>query len=210
MMQQYQRLRFHIRMTFEDLKMRINPAWYESRAQELAGIAEQQEFRSLAEELDREYEEYIRSEPVLQLENTMLFSGGYKKRKCNFLTVRHYRRSVQKVYSWALEHGFDTFIVDESTPVGLLALEIFLALRNSGETFRLYALRTKYIGQRKSYRLISETNVELALMEASCDYSYQLLDKQQMRQKIISQISAWYDEKGLHVAEQYAKSEHPI
>ena len=52
-MQQYQRLRFHIRMTFEDLKMRINPAWYESRAQELAGIAEQQEFRSIRQGVRR-------------------------------------------------------------------------------------------------------------------------------------------------------------
>lgn len=58
------------------------------------------------------------------------------------------------------------------TPLGLLALEVLVELREQDENFHVYAVRSIYFGKRKTYRPIPEAPVELAFLATRADYSY--------------------------------------
>lgn len=51
-------------------------------------------------------------------------------------------------------------------------METLLDLRSSGEQFNLYAVKSKRISRRKSYRLIRETEIKLIWSINKCDYHY--------------------------------------
>ena len=62
-----------------------------------------------------------------------------------------------------------------TTPFGLLAMEVLLDLRSAGANFALYTISSRHVGRRRSFRLIQETDIELAWNLAKCDYRYQCL-----------------------------------
>ncbi|RKI64551.1 hypothetical protein D7V91_16025 [bacterium 1xD42-67] len=156
-----------------------------------------EELQQLAAETVAEYEEYMSSEPVLVPQDTMLFSSGHHSRRCNFLTARRYRAYIRMSYIWAQKHGINTFIADYTTPFGLLALETLLELRSIGEDFTLYTINSRHIGRRKSYRLIWETDLELAWILAKCDYRYQCLYSADTLYKIYLNSGTHCNEDGI-------------
>lgn len=201
--QQYKRFRTHAHIVSVHIRSKLFPEPDQELFHAFDDLENDEQLCQWAEEFDRECEEYVRSEPVLNATKTILFSnGGRHMLLCNFLTARYYRTLIRKTYFWAVANGFDTFIVivDESTPVGLLALEVLLDLRSVGESFRLYAVRTKSIVQRKSYRLIPETNLELCMMNARCDYRYDRMSIYFMKHKICPKPTAWTSKKSIHIA----------
>ena len=134
-----------------------------------------EDLRQLAAEAVAEYEEHVNSEPVLVPQETILFTSGRHSHRCNFLTARRYRTYIRMTCIWAQKQGISTFIADYTTPFGLLAMEILLELRSAGTDFTLYAVSSRHVGRRRSYRLIWETDLELAWNLAKCDYRYQCL-----------------------------------
>ena len=132
-----------------------------------------EELQELSRTLVEEYEEYINSEPVLAPQTTILFAGQDHGRRCNFLTARRYRTYIRLSYAWARKQGITTFIVDYTTAFGLLAMETLLELRSKGADFVLYAMNSRHFARRKSYRLIPETDIEIAWDLSKCDYRYQ-------------------------------------
>lgn len=147
-------------------------------------------------------EELLGVEPLLVPQRTILYGGGYHRKTCNFITAKRYRSYIRQSYFWAVQQGFDTFITDVATPFGLLALETLRDLRSEGETFYLYTVRSKMFAQRKSYRLIPETPLELAFLEGSCDYRYLHLYKKEMLEKVLSKIGAVCNPKGIRLMKQ--------
>ena len=156
---------------------------------------ELQEFsRTLAEE----YEEYINSEPVLVPQTTILFAGQDRGRRCNFLTARRYRTYIRLSYVWARKQGITTFVVDYTTAFGLLAMETLLELRGKGADFLLYAINSRHFAKRKSYRLIPETDIEIAWDLSKCDYRYQCTYSADTLYRIYSSVGMRCAEDGIH------------
>ena len=134
-----------------------------------------EELKDFSKMVEEEYEERITCEPVLDPKTTILFTSGHHRRRCNFLTARRYRTYIRLSYLWAREQGITTFITDYTTPFGLLAMETLLELRSTGADFVLYAISSRYFARRKSYRLIPETDIEIAWNISKCDYRFQCL-----------------------------------
>lgn len=147
-------------------------------------------------------EEFLDIEPNLNPQQTILCGGGYYRKSCNFLTANKFRSYIRKTYFWASKRGIDVYITDVATPFGLLALETLLSLRNEGEHFQLYSVRSKLFVKRKTYRLIRETPVEMALLESKCDYCYQFLDPSEMVHKILSKSGLWCNTRGIRIAQK--------
>lgn len=205
MNEQIKRLCFHTRMTLFSVRKKFFPLSLGKilDSSELTKLTKEEvhELKELDKSLQQEHEEYIRSEPILIPQNTMYFGGGRPKKKVNFLSANHYRADIQKAYAWAISHGINVFVVDYAKPIGLLALETLLDLRCSGETFRLYAVQTARLRCLKSYRLIRETDVEIFLMLAKCDYHFHYLTILEMFDKISSRVGYLYNEDGIQVEE---------
>jgi len=169
-------------------------------ANDLAATVEEiEEFRELDKRLQQEYEEHIRSEPVLIPQNTMYFGGGKSKKKVNCLNASRYRADIQQACTWALSHGINVFVVNCARPIGLLALETLLELRHAGETFQLYVDQITCIRHMKSYRLIRETDLEIIFMLSQCDYRFQRLTILERFDKIASKVGYRYNEDGIHI-----------
>lgn len=160
-------------------------------------IEDSEELQQFAKVLETEYEEHINSEPVLIPQTTILYTSGHHSRRCNFLTARRYRTYIRWSFDWAQKHGITTFIADYTTPFGLLALEILLERRTSGTDFALYAVSSRHIGCRKSYRLIQETDIEIAWTLAQCNYHYQSLYSVDTLHKVYSGAGIWCTEEGI-------------
>lgn len=122
--------------------------------------------------LELHFEEHRAAEPTLEPRRTMIFSSYNSKKKCNFLTAKYYKRLIAKDLHWALERGFTNILVDYTTPYGLLALETFLPLKTSEVSFQLFSIKTRLISDRKSFRLIPETNAEIDAFIKKCDYNF--------------------------------------
>lgn len=203
MNEQIERLCFHMRMAAFSLRRKIFllPLEKPLDGSELTGLMKEEirKLREQDESLQREREEYIRSEPILIPQNTMFFGGGKSKKKVNFWNAGHYRADIQKAYAWAISHGINVFVVDYSKPIGLLALETLLDLRCADESFRLYAVQTARARSTKSYRLIRETDIEIIQMLAKCDYFFHYLTIVEMFDKISSKVGYRYNEDGIQI-----------
>jgi hypothetical protein len=101
-------------------------------------------------------------------DTAIVFTGEHGKR-CNFLTAWYYRRRIRRIAEESFSKGVNTFFADYMDPFGLLALETLCEMKKDGENFALYALQSGSIAERKSYRLIPETNVELIFLGAYFD-----------------------------------------
>ena len=206
MNEQFYRLCFHMRRTASSLRSKLFPfslnKILESANDLAATVEEIEEFRELDKRLQQEYEEHIRSEPVLIPQNTMYFGGGRNKKRVNFLNADHYRAEIKKAYTWAISHGINVFVVNYARPIGLLALETLLELRHAGETFQLYVDQITCIRHMKSYRLIRETDLEIIFMLSQCDYRFQRLTILERFDKIASKVGYRYNEDGIHIDER--------
>ena len=58
------------------------------------------------------------------------------------------------------------------TPLGILALETLLDERQKGAKFNIYTIRSTHVTLRRTYRLVKETPIELAILTSSGDYHY--------------------------------------
>jgi len=206
MNEQFHRLCFHMRRTASSLRSKLFPfslnKILESANDLAATVEEIEEFRELDKRLQQEYEEHIRSEPVLIPQNTMYFGGGKSKKKVNCLNASRYRTDIQQACTWALSHGINVFVVNYARPIGLLALETLLDLRRAGETFQLYVDQITCIRHMKSYRLIRETALEIIFMLSQCDYRFQRLTILERFDKIASKVGYRYNEDGIHIDER--------
>ena len=206
MNEQFHRLCFHMRRTASSLRSKLFPfslnKILESANDLAATVEEIEEFRELDKRLQQEYEEHIRSEPVLIPQNTMYFGGGKSKKKVNCLNASRYRADIQQACTWALSHGINVFVVNCARPIGFLALETLLELRHAGETFQLYVDQITCIRHMKSYRLIRETDLEIIFMLSQCDYRFQRLTILERFDKIASKVGYRYNEDGIHIDER--------
>ena len=202
----YSRLRFHIQnLTFLPLPVQELLLWPWSkkidRAFEKAGEQlsdkEKGDIRKAVEEFEaRRYSNL----PELDPQRTMLFySKDIEHSCCNWITARHFRRYIFKCCHWATQHGITTFIIDYTSTFGLLAMESLISCKNQGEDFQLYSVRSDYIGRRKSYRLIPETNLEIIFLTMECDYDY-LLRPQEAISAVFPNVGAVCSEKGIWMA----------
>lgn len=132
----------------------------------------EQNYRVCDQEKDRPYQEHKAAEPTLEPRRTIVFSSYNSKKRCNFVTAHYYRRLITKNLKWAIERGFSNVLVDYTTPYGLLALETLLPIKTNGTRFNLYAVKSLLFSERKSYRLVPETNIEIAFLTRECDYSF--------------------------------------
>lgn len=124
------------------------------------------------EYLEQRFKEHKAAEPTLEPRRTIIFSSYNSKKHCNFVTANYYKRLITRNLQWALERGFTNVLVDYTTPYGLLALETLLPIKTNGTRFNLYAVKSLLFSERKSYRLVPETNIEIAFLTRECDYSF--------------------------------------
>lgn len=153
--------------------------------------------------IERNYQEHLAAEPVLEPRRTFLFSSYGGKSRCNILTANYYRKSIERSFQWAAERGFTAFLVDYTTPFGLLALETLLLLKNDGLTFNLYCIRSRYFGERKSYRLLPETDLEITLLAGQCDYVFSQYLPDESQAKFFPNVGALCNESGIVISSRW-------
>ncbi len=204
MMKQVQRLRFWIHKSCSKLSIFLMEHLHyrqeniDLEASEFKAADCSEELQDFSKMVEEEYEERINCEPVLDPKTTILFTSGHHRRRCNFLTARRYRTYIRLSYLWAREQGITTFITDYTTPFGLLAMETLLELRSTGADFVLYAISSRYFARRKSYRLIPETDIEIAWNISKCDYRFQCLYSVDTLHKVYSNAGVRCTENGIH------------
>lgn len=154
-----------------------------------------------AEEIERMLQEHEAAEPQLDPRRTMLFYSRSNETGCNAITAPSFRNRILNALEWAQDHGITAFLADYTTPFGLLALETLVELRESDDSFRVYAVRGMPIAMRKSYRLVPETGIELAFLTAGADYSYHLHPAEAIV-RVMPNAATQCSEKGLWVAKE--------
>ena len=97
MNEQFYRLCFHMRRTASSLRSKLFPfslnKILESANDLAATVEEIEEFRELDKRLQQEYEEHIRSEPVLIPQNTMYFGGRQARMSHIWIPLRMWKTS---------------------------------------------------------------------------------------------------------------------
>ena len=173
------RIEFHLKMRAHTLK-----SWWEEtvlgRSDEIKIAAARAAAESISQEEKAEIsrtmaewsEEKDAKRPVLDPRRTMLIFSKPEEHACNTLTATAYRLKLLAAVKWAQERGITTFLTDYYTPLGLLALETLVELKEAGTDLRVYAVHSTYLRQRRSYRAIKETPLELIYLSAQADYCY--------------------------------------
>lgn len=208
MMKQFTRLNFWLHKSCSKLSVffmerlphrqrRVDEAMFEFEDADCS-----EKLQAFARTLAEECEEYIGSEPVLVPQTTILFTGRNQRRRCNFLTARRYRTYIRLSYAWARKQGVTTFVVDYTTAFGLLAMETLLDIRNTGADFALYAISSRRFARRKSYRLIPETNIEVAWDLSKCDYRYQCPYSVDTLKRVCASVGIRCTEDGIYCKRQ--------
>jgi len=153
------------------------------------------------EEIRRMFEEDLPTAPPIDRRRTLLFLSRPEEHDCNSITVLKYRKNVLLALQWAQEHGISTFAVDYATPLGLLALETLLDERKKGVEFKIYTIRSTHVALRRTYRLVKETPIELAILSSSGDYNYTMLPDEATR-FMFSHIAIHFTEAGCWFCDQ--------
>ena len=133
----------------------------------------------------------------------MLFISG-RRRRCNFLNAWWYRRAILRNYHWGKQRGFTEYVADPYSPFGLLAMETLGRLKRSGEKLLLYSVHSCHVGQRRSYRLIPETGLEVLFLEnAVCDYIYRQLIPEEVPEEVFTNVGAFCTEGGILISKRW-------
>lgn len=151
-------------------------------------------------DIQKDMEEYAAAEPKLDPRRTMLFFSRPDEHRCTAVTAPFYRKRINRAVQWALDHGINTFLADYATPLGLMALEILIEHPGRHKAFHVYAIKSTFINKRRSYRLVKETGLEIAILTSSADYSYHDLPVETL-QRIVPCAGTRYTEKGLWVSQ---------
>ena len=198
----FYRIRFHISMFFRGLLIDLEDFIHRKTAKDYldefwtrcAEISPED-----SEDIEQTIEEHLFNEPQLDPRRTMLFQSRPEEHDCNTLTAALYRNRVLNTLVWAKEHGITTFLADYSTPFGLLALEILVELRKHDDSFRVYSVKSQFFSNRKTYRTIPETGVEMAILSTSADYSFNTMPPETI-QRILPNAATHCTESGLWIA----------
>lgn len=196
------RLVFWMRESALHAKFRLYERWpslfphaldIEEQYEELPEDAAELEF------LELHLEEHKAAEPKLEPRRTIIFSSYNSKKRCNFLTTKYYKRRITRNLQWALERGFTNILVDYTTPYGLLALETFLPLKSDGARFHLYSIKSCLFSERRSFRLIPETDIEISFMTRECDYSFSQYLPEETLFRIFNNAGVLCSESGIAI-----------
>lgn len=167
---------------------------------------EKADLKESMKEAEQTKADYIARMPKLEPRRTMLFSSG--SRRCNFLTARWYRRMILRHYRWGVGCGFTSYIVDSYSPFGLLALETLGKLKEDGEDLTLYCVHGCRFAQRRSYRLIPKTGLEILLLEHGvCDYIFRHLSPQVAWIGIFDRAGVMCTEHGRAISRKWISQE---
>lgn len=139
--------------------------------------------------------------PDLDATKTMAFHPWFKNHRCNFLTAKKYRRRICTAIEWGIANGIEIFLVDYTTPFGLLALETLLEKQGEHGSFKIYVYQTEHFRKRRSYRIVKETPVELCLLAARADYFYGT-DPVFALIHVLPRIAVHYSEGGMMIIEK--------
>ena len=169
------RIRFYIGMAIRDGLSSI----YE-KACVITGKEIMTEFeaspKSLSSEEKTRAERTIRAceenKPILDPVKTMLIHSRPEEHRCNIFSANSYRHKLLAAIELARRNGIDTFLLDYYTPFGLLALEELVKLRAREDAFRVYAVRSTSLRNRRTYRVIRETPIEMIVLPGCADYIY--------------------------------------
>lgn len=146
--------------------------------------------------------EWLGMAPIYDSGSSLGYSDIIKHSRCNWVTAHRFRRYICKCYHWAIRRGITTFIADYTSPFGLLAMETLISYKNHGADLQLYSARSDYIGKRRSYRLIPETNLEIIYLTMNCDYDYRLPPKV-VGNVVFRHVGTVCSEKGIWVSKKW-------
>lgn len=200
----FNRIRVHLYIFLKSLHIKLDKKKYKRVLTEFETACNEitpEQFAKIESELESMAKEHRDAEPKLNPRRTMLFQSRQGEHRCNYITASVYRQRIIEVLRWARERGITTFIADYTTPLGLLALETMVKLREAGEDFHVYAFKGGFISQRKSYRLIAETDMELIYLCMQADYDYYDLTPQKAVH-IVSSVATICSEVGIWVAKE--------
>lgn len=156
---------------------RLKYHFHEKPAETLVDFTDDDDDEDLAafeEQTRRDRQRHLEEAPVIRPQRTVVIFSLSSESRCNFLTAWAYRVYLRRAYHQLRGQGVNTFITDYSTPLGLLAHEVLIELRRSGEIFHLYTFRHSYLSERRTYRLIRETPLEIIRLTLEADYRYYL------------------------------------
>lgn len=174
-MKTVKRLCFHLRREKEKLgwewEKMVHPAEVKRKLEELEAAADTVPDAQV-KEIEEAVDLPVESLPKLDPEKTMVFHSWRDTCCCNLVTVPLYRKRIKDAIQWGREKGIEVFLVDYTTPFGLLALETLLEERKQHRDFLVYVYQSRYFSKRRSYRLVKETHLEVMFMEAEADYHY--------------------------------------
>lgn len=159
---------------------------------------EKEEIQRTVAEWDQEAEA---KRPILDPRRTMLIHSMPEEHACNALTAAAYRLKLLAAVKWAQKRGITTFMADYYTPLGLLALETLVDLREEGTDFQIYAVRSTYFRQRRTYRAVKETPAEMAFLPVRADYCYQET-LEDMLHYVLPMAWTRCSEKGIWIAKE--------
>ncbi len=161
------------------------------------------EVKLIEDIISMDEEEQKEQKPALEPRRTMLFISG-RRRRCNFLNAWWYRRAILRNYHWGKQRGFTEYVADPYSPFGLLAMETLGRLKRSGEKLLLYSVHSCHVGQRRSYRLIPETGLEVLFLEnAVCDYIYRQLIPEEVPEAVFTNVGAFCTEGGILISKRW-------
>lgn len=151
-------------------------------------------------QVDAELEQYFRDHedtaPVLDPAHTALFFGKTEEG----MTVENLQSRIREEYAWCREQGVDTFLLDCSTPIGLLALETLDKLRTPESSMRLLAFQSTAPSKRESYRCPKESEIEFIQLLLAADYLYRLPFDTRTAYPLIACADFCCNEKGIELS----------
>lgn len=198
-----QRLWFHVRRIVEKVSWKwqklVHPIEAEKKLEELETAANIMP-DSQIKEIEEAIEPSVESLPELIPEKTMAFHSWRDNGSCNFATASSYRKKIRDEVQWGRKNGIEVFLVDYTTPFGLLSLETLLEERKQYGDFRVYVYQSRYFSKRRTYRLVKETPLEMLFMSAEADYHYGCLPEL-IFIHVLPHIAIHYSETGRMVIE---------
>jgi len=170
-----QRLCFHVHRAVEKIswewKKLVRPAEVEKELKKLEADASTIP-DSQIKEIEEAIEPSVENLPELIPEKSMAFHSWRNNYSCNFVTASSYRKKIRDEVQWGRKNGIEVFLVDYTTPFGLLAFETLLEERKRHGDFQVHMYQSRYFSKRRTYRLVKETPLEMMFMEAEADYHY--------------------------------------